>query len=145
MWLLDTNVVSELARKSPATGVLNWLEGCPLQSLHVSEVTFAEIRFGIEVSADPLKRTGLREWLEHVIRPMFASRVLSVTEEVLFVWRGLATAAQKRGMTMPQADALIAASAREANLSVCTRDVAPFIACGLPVLNPWTGERFNGA
>jgi toxin FitB len=145
MWLVDTNVVSELGRGRPNPNVLVWMENTPLDSLYISDVSIAEIRFGTESSSDPLKRSALRQWLEVTVRPMFEQRTLPVTEQVLFVWRGLATSAQKRGKTISQADSLIAATAMTSTLRVCTRDTAPYQFSGLPVLNPWTGERFNGA
>ena len=145
MWLADTNVISELARFKPDEKVLAWFGGVTLSHLFVSDVTLAEIRFGIEASPKPMRRERIRKWLEESIRPMFASRTLPVTEEVLFVWRSLASVAQKRGKTLAQADSLIAATAAASSFGVCTRDVEPFVTCGVPVLNPWTGEHFNGA
>jgi hypothetical protein len=58
-----------------------------LSGLFVSPVTFAEIRFGIELVADANRRAALSEWLTHAVRPMFEERVLDVTEDVMFKWR----------------------------------------------------------
>ena len=144
-WLVDTNVVSELIRKTPDEKTVAWLGSVPLSDLYISDVSLAEIRFGIETSSNPVRRAQIRQWLEDVVRPMFDSRTLPVTEQVLFVWRGLASTAQSKGKTIAQADSLIAATAAAASFRICTRDVAPFLICGLPVFNPFTGERFNGA
>ena len=78
-WLLDTNVLSELRRQTPSPAVVDFISAQPLDSLFVSEVTFAEIRFGIELVPEPTRRAELRQWLDHRLRPMFMHRVLAVT------------------------------------------------------------------
>ena len=145
MWLLDTNIVYELARQKPAERVAAWLTSQESKTLFVSDVTFAEIRFGIENSGNPIRREALRDWLTNIVRSMFAGQTVQLTEDVLFVWRGLASDAQKRGKTISQADSLIAATAAVTNLIMCTRDVSPYVDAGIPTLNPYTGERINGA
>ena len=77
-WLLDTNVLSELRRKKPSAAVVDFVSAQPLDSLFVSEVTFAEIRFGIELVSEPTRRAELRQWLDHRLRPMFTHRVVAV-------------------------------------------------------------------
>jgi toxin FitB len=145
MWLLDTNVISELGKPKPNEQVKSWIAAQPSSMLLTSAVTMAEIRFGIEVNSDPLRRQVLKTWLEEVVRPMFGARIIAVSEDILFRWRLLAAAAQQNGRTMPQADALIAATAAFARLTVCTRDVLHYVEGGVSTFNPWTGERFNGA
>ncbi len=86
-WLLDTNILSELRRPQPLPAVIDFVSGKPLERLYVSEVTFAEIRFGIELVTDPSRRSEIRLWLENRLRPMFEGRVLPVTEEILLEWR----------------------------------------------------------
>jgi hypothetical protein len=144
-WIVDTNVVSELVRRSPDGNVSSWLAQKPTSSLYISDVSLAEIRFGIEVSVSLARRNEIRVWLDTVLRPMFAGRTLEITEDILFAWRGLATSAQKSGKTLPQADSLIAATAIVQSLGVCSRDTGPYVFAGVPTLNPWSGERFNGA
>jgi predicted nucleic acid-binding protein len=62
-WLLDTNVISELRRKQPEPAVARFVAEQPLSDLYVSDVTFAEIRFGIELIGDPERRAVLHHWL----------------------------------------------------------------------------------
>ncbi len=83
-WLLDTNVLSELRRPRADPKVVAFVAAQPLESLYVSAVTLAEIRFGIERLDDAAKRLELNEWLTHKVRPMFDRRVLEVTEDVMF-------------------------------------------------------------
>ncbi|MGD0679703.1 MAG: hypothetical protein ABSC94_30315 [Polyangiaceae bacterium] len=76
-----------------------FVAGQPVDRLHVSAVTLAEIRFGIERVDDPGKRLKLHEWLTHKVRPMFAQRVLPVSEDVMFRWRVLVDEGRTRGHT----------------------------------------------
>jgi predicted nucleic acid-binding protein len=137
-WLLDTNVLSELRRKKPSPAIVDFVSAQPLDSLFVSEVTFAEIRFGIELVSEPTRRAELRQWLDHRLRPMFTHRVLAVTEDILLQWRLIIETGRKAGHTFSHPDVLIAATAAQHGLAVVTRDPSDFIAAGVPAKNPWT-------
>jgi predicted nucleic acid-binding protein len=84
-WLLDTNVLSELRRPKPEPKVVAFVAAQPLDQLYISVVTLAEIRFGIELVAEPGRRVILAEWLTHTVRPMFDRRILPITEEIMEV------------------------------------------------------------
>ena len=86
-WLLDTNILSELRRPKPQPKVLAFIAAQPLDTLFVSTVTLAEIRFGIELTTDVTRRAELSDWLVHKVRPMFAQRIIPVSEDVMFKWR----------------------------------------------------------
>ena len=136
-WLLDTNVLSELRRPRPEPRVVAFVADRPLEQLFVSSVTLAEIRFGIELLAEPNRRAELNEWLTHKVRPMFEQRVLQVTEDIMLKWRLLVEVGRKTGHVFSQPDLLIAATAIQHNLTVVTRDRSDFDKAGVPVLNPW--------
>lgn len=136
-WLLDTNILSELRRPRPEPKVVAFVGRQPLESLYVSEVTFAEIRFGIELVEEPARRAELQEWLTHRIRPMFAQRVLPISEDVMFKWRLLVETGRKAGHTFAQPDLIIAATALSYGLTVVTRDLSDYDRAGAPVFNPW--------
>ena len=70
-WLLDTNVLSELRRVRPNAKVVAFIKARPLDILYISSVTLAEIRFGIELVAEPGRRAELTNWLTHRVLPMF--------------------------------------------------------------------------
>ena len=125
-WLLDTNVISELRRPRPKARVLAFIAAQPLEKLFVSAVTFAEIRYGIEMLSDPIRRTELDDWLVHRVRPMFDQRVLAVSEDVMFKWRLLVEEGRKLGHTFSQPDLIIAATALHNGLTVVTRDTADY-------------------
>lgn len=136
-WLLDTNVLSELRRPRPDKKVVAFVEGQALDLLHVSVVTLAEIRFGIELLADAARRAELNDWLTHKIRPTFEQRILDVSEDVILKWRMLVEAGRKAGHTYSQPDLFIAATAIHHGLTVVTRDTREYERARAPVLNPW--------
>ena len=139
-WLLDTNVLSELRRPRPDARVRKFIVGQRLEDLFVSTVTFAEIRFGIEIVSDPIRRAELTEWLTHRVRPLFDQRVLEVSEDVMFKWRLLVEEGRKAGHTFSQPDLIIAATALQHGLTVVTRDTADYARSRVPLFNPWLAE-----
>lgn len=136
-WLLDTNVLSELRRRKPNARVVGFIAEQPLEMLYISAVTFAEIRFGIELVTDARRRAELEAWLAHRIRPLFAQRVLEVSEDVVFKWRLLVEGGRKSGHTFSQPDLFIAATALHHGLTVVTRDTREYERARVPVFNPW--------
>ena len=137
-WLLDTNILSELRKPNPTLRVVDFVANSPLLDLHISEVTLAEIRFGIQRLADPIREKELNHWLEQRIRPMFEGRVLPITEEIMLKWRILVEDGRKAGHTYSQPDLIIAATAVHHGLTVVTRDRKEFDRAGVAALNPWT-------
>lgn len=108
--------------------------------MFISEVSFAEIRFGIEQLDDAERRASIAAWLDTSLRPLFEGRTFPISEDVILRWRLLVEAGRRRGHTFGQPDLFIAAIAAEENLIVVTRDTAHFEAAGVPVLNPWRSE-----
>ena len=135
--LLDTNILSELRRIRPEPKVLAFISVRPLEGMFVSAVTFAEIRYGIELVPDIHKRTALNDWLNLQLRPMFEGRVLPVTEDVMFKWRLLVEEGRKVGHTFSQPDLIIAATALHHGLTVVSRDAAGYEKSGVALVNPW--------
>jgi predicted nucleic acid-binding protein len=137
-WLLDTNIVSELRKPRPEPKVVRFVAHQPLDNLFVSEVTLAEIRFGVEQVGNAARRAELNDWLTHKLRPMFGGRVLAITEDVIFKWRLIVEVGRKEGHTFSQPDLFIAATALHHGLTVVTRDTADYKMARAPVFNPWT-------
>jgi len=136
-WLLDTNIISELRRPKPEPKVTEFIRSQPLEGLFVSIVTFAEIRFGIELLPDATRRSDLNDWLAHKVRPMFEQRVLAISEDVMFKWRLLVEDGRKAGHTFSQPDLIIAATAQHHGLTVVSRDTKEYLAARVDVFNPW--------
>ena len=137
-WLIDTNAISELIKRRPSHRVRAFFAEQPEQLLFISVVNFAEIRFGIEKLADPAQRMRLEHWLTNFLRPMFRSRIVEVSEDVLLRWRAMMDVGRRRGRIVPDPDLLIAAAAAHSGLVVVSRNTAEFDEAGVPVLNPWT-------
>lgn len=132
MYLLDTNVVSELRRVKPHGAVVAWLEGIDEAQLFLSAVTIGEIQAGIEVTRDqdPTKAAELEEWLA-----MLGSSYNVLPMDVA-TFREWGRIMHRKSETLLE-DAMIAATARHHNLTVVTRNVADFKAFGVSVLNPF--------
>jgi predicted nucleic acid-binding protein len=140
-WLLDTTILSELRRPKPEAKVVRFIESQPLDLLFVSTVTLAEIRFGIERVADPARRAELNGWLTQKVRPMFADRVLPVSEDIMFTWRMLVEEGRKTGHTFSQPDLIIAATGLHHGLTIVTRDTADYAPTKADIFNPWVTLR----
>jgi predicted nucleic acid-binding protein len=140
-WLLDTNILSELAKPRPEPRVARFMARQDLATLHVSMVTFAEIRYGITRVEDQLRRARLTAWLDNQLRPLFDRRILPITEDIMVLWRIMVAAGRAKNHTFSQPDLIIAATGLHHGLTVVTRDTADFDRAGVPVLNPWTAKN----
>jgi predicted nucleic acid-binding protein len=132
MYLLDTNVVSELRKPRPHGGVLAWLRSVDDKDLFLSAVTVGEIQAGIELTReqDSTKASEIEAWLDQVAT---SYNLLAMDAATFRVWARLM---HRRSDTLIE-DAMIAATASVHGLSVITRNVADFKAFGVPVLNPF--------
>jgi len=135
--LLDTCVVSEPLKPRPEEKVLNWLDDQAAESLYLSTISLAELLAGVAALPAGRRRSALSEELSRVIDRLFAGRILGFDRAAAVQFPGILTAARKRGFTISFADAQIAAIAAAHGLSIATRDAGPFIAAGLPVIDPW--------
>ena len=137
MIILDTNAVSEPQRKVPDTNVVQWLDEQLLETLFLTTVTVAELRFGISSLPVGKRQNYLSDNLENQIIPAFTGRILSFDMAASAAYADLMTKAQAAGLAIAMADGYIAAIAVANKMIVATRDVSPFEAAGLRVINPW--------
>lgn len=132
MYLLDTNVVSELRKPRPHAGVLAWIEGVDDANLHISVVTLGEIQAGIEITReqDPTKAAEIEAWADQVAA---AYNVLEMDAATFRLWAKL----MHRQSDTVYEDAMIAATALARKLTVVTRNVGDFKRFDVPMLNPF--------
>ena len=139
MILLDTNVISEPWKPAPEPRVLAWIDAQAIETLFLSAVTVAELRFGIGAMLAGRRRSVLYERLEQQVLPLFAGRVLSFDLAASQAYAELMVRARSEGRAIGKADGYIAATAASRGYAVASRDVSPFEAAGVRVLNPWEG------
>jgi hypothetical protein len=141
MIVLDTNVISEMTKQSPSPAVVAWLDAQRAETLYISAITIAEIRFGIACLPEGKRRDALLGAFA-CTEDLFAGRILAFDSEAARHYAELAASARRMGNGFPTPDGYIAAIAAAHDYAVATRDVAPFEAGGVPVINPW--ENDNG-
>lgn len=141
MILLDTNVISEQFRAVPDETVIDWLNRQPLETLYLASMTVAELRAGVALMPVGKRRTVLSDSIEHQVLPLFVGRVLSFDMACTRAYADVLAAARKAGSGIEAADAVIAAIALDSGFSVATRDVSPFLAAGVKVINPWEDQE----
>ena len=137
MILLDTNVVSEPLRRTPDVRVIAWIDAQPLETLFLSAITVAELRAGVALLPTGKRQRDLLQNLEKRVLPLFTGRVLPFDLGRTQAYAQLMTKARTSGLAVATADGYIAAIARANDLTVATRDTAPFEAAGAAVINPW--------
>jgi predicted nucleic acid-binding protein len=138
--VLDTNVVSELMRASPAEAVLQWISGQASEALYTTSITQAEVLNGVLKLPAGRRRRAIEEAAEAMFREDFAARVLPFDREAARPYAELVNERRRRGRPISQFDAQIAAIARAAGAVVATRNVDDFEHCGVDVLDPWAGS-----
>ena len=135
MYLLDTNVVSELRKPRPHAAVVRWIGSVEDHTLHLATVTLGEIQAGIELTReqDPDKAGEIEAWLELLSASL---NVLTMDGAAFRCWAKLM---HRQSDTLYE-DAMIAAVAKVNGLTVVTRNVRDFTGFGVPVLNPFKSD-----
>lgn len=138
MFLLDTNVVSELRKASSGKAdarVIRWAESVDASSLFLSAITVLELEIGVlQIERrDAPQGALLRHWLEHQVLPAFQGRIMPVDTQVARLCARLHVPDRRSDR-----DALIAATARAHGFTVVSRNTADFVATEVPLLNPWS-------
>ena len=140
MYLLDTNVISELRKAKSGKAdqrVLAWAESVPASSLYMSAITVLELETGVLLveRRDPAQGAVLRSWLNTHVLPAFSDRILPIDTAV-------AQHCAKLHVPDPRSDrdALIAATALVHGMPVITRNIQDFAPTGVELLNPWEYE-----
>lgn len=141
MFLLDTNVISELRKAGDGkadAAVVAWLSGMDASAFYLSAITVMELDLGIRLieRRDAVQGARLRSWMDNQVLPEFSDRTIPVDTAV-----SLRCAPLHVPDPRPERDAFIAATALVHGMTVATRNVADFAPLGVDLVNPWTAER----
>jgi hypothetical protein len=135
--ILDTNVVSEPMKVNADPAVAAWLDRQAAESLYLTAVSLAELLVGVETTAAGKRRDGIGTALGELLSRLFGARVLPFDENAARAYATLVARARANGCVLSVADAEIAAIATVNGFTVATRDTAPFVAAGVPIVDPW--------
>ena len=136
MIVLDTNVISEAMKPVPHPAVLTWLNNQGAETLYLTSVTLAELLFGIRLLPAGKRKDLLANALERLMR-LFGDRILPFDTDAARHYAELAAQARAAGRGLPPADGYIAAIAASRRFIVASRDIAPYDAANITVINPW--------
>ena len=137
MIILDTNVLSEPMKADGNAAVAAWLDRQTIETLYLTTVNLAELLLGVELMPFGMCRSRLEARIGEVINAFGEARTLPFDAQAARFFAVLVARARVAGHAIAVADGQIAAIAAVRGFSVATRDTAPFIAAGIPVINPW--------
>jgi predicted nucleic acid-binding protein len=133
-WLVDTDLLSERARKQPDPRLLKWLEE-NASEIYTSSHVIGELQAGVSLLPEGAKRRALQTWLNRLTEAM-EGRILNFNTSVATVWGQQEAELSRQGCPMPMPDSFIAATARRHNLTLATLNTADYDRPGLKVFNP---------
>ncbi len=138
MIILDTNVISELSRPNPSPSVVDWFISQSTQGLHLTAISEAELRYGLEVMPIGRHRDRLLAATEGMLHKDYAGRILPFDSYAARAYAVIAAERRAAGRPISYADCQIAAIARSVGAAVATRNVRDFEGYGVRVVNPWS-------
>lgn len=138
MVVLDTNVISELARRVPDPGVLSWLDSLEVSEVVTTAITAAELRYGVARLPDGHRKRELTVVIRGILTEDFHGRVLPFDERASVRYAEIVTGRERIGRPIGAADAQIAAICRDSGTTLATRNITDFEETGIELINPWT-------
>jgi hypothetical protein len=120
-----------------AASVVDWLDRQTAETLYLTAVNLAELLVGVETMPVGKRREGVGAALAALIAKLFGARILPFDEDAARTYAALVARARARGVALSVADAQIAAIATVKGFTVATRDTTPFVAAGVPIIDPW--------
>lgn len=139
MIILDTNIVSEIARVRPDTRVLNWLNDRPESDVFLTSITVAELLYGVALLAEGRRRTAVQSAVQSALAE-FQDRILDFDAKAAELYADVVTARRRIGRPIATLDAQIAAIARARGATLATRNVRDFEGCGAGLVNPFEAD-----
>jgi predicted nucleic acid-binding protein len=137
MIVLDTNVISEPLKPRADRGVIRWLDAQEPETLFLTANVLSEVLIGIELLPAGKRKEEMGQAMQSLLTKLFTGRFLSFDREAAIAFARLGSHAAAKGFSISVADCQIAAIAAMHGFAVATRDTAPFLAAGVPVINPW--------
>jgi len=138
MIILDTNVISEPLRKKPDPKVIEWLDEQDPSGLYLTAITLAEMEYGLWVLPSGKRRNDLHNAITEIRETDFRGRILDFDAKAAIFYGGHMATARSAGKAVGELDGMIAAIAlRNDRCRVATRDVEPYQAMQIEVINPW--------
>lgn len=137
MIILDTNVISELARINPEPNVVTWLDSLPAAEMATTAITAAELLYGVARLPDGRRRAALAETIEALINDDFRGRVEPFDSLAAQQYATVVVGREKKGRPISTADAQIAAICRVHSATLATRNTGDFTDTGIDLINPW--------
>ena len=138
MFLLDTNVVSELLRPYPEPDVVKWVEDYQSTDFYLSAISEAELLYGVAILPPGRRKEALASAIDAILREDFAHRILPFDSGAAREYASIASARHSVGQSIAPADCQIAAIARFREMRVVTRNVRDFEGFDIEVIDPWS-------
>jgi predicted nucleic acid-binding protein len=138
MWIVDTNVLSELMRVTPEPTVVAWLDGQAPESIWTTSITVFELKFGVALLADGRRKKALRDALDALLHDDLAGRVLDFDSAAAAEAAALAARRQQAGRGVDMRDTQIAAIALARKAGIVTRNLRHFDDLAIEVVDPWS-------
>jgi len=135
--VLDTNVISELARQAPDPGVLSWLDSLEISDVATTAITAAELRYGVARLSEGHRKRELTVVIRGILTEDFHGRVLPFDERASVRYAEIVTGRERIGRPIGVADAQIAAICRDSGAVLATRNAPDFEETGIELINPW--------
>ena len=137
IYVLDTNVLSEVMKAEPHPSVAAWLRACPPEAMFTTAISRAEIVYGIRRLPDGAKRRRLERAAMAMLTMEFQGRTLAFDAEAADIYAELRIVRAQAGRPLAAEDGMIAAIARVRGATVVTRDAGGFERCGITLVDPW--------
>lgn len=136
-YLLDTNIISELIKKTPDKNVASFIKNLDEEKIYLSAITIGEIKYGIENTKSETKKEELTHWLYSHLFKRFENKIIDIDSEVMIAWAKTTYKLQKIGKPMPIMDLLIASTCIAKNYILITRNEKDFAALDMEIINPF--------
>lgn len=137
-YLLDTCLISELAKSEPNKKVVDWVLNENETNFYISVLTFGELHKGIDKLPVSKKKKELQIWVENELKNRFQNRIIGIDICISITWGNIQCIAEKKGKPMSVIDSLIAATGIVHDLTVVTRNVADMEQSSVKLFNPWS-------